>query len=65
MRSKTSPTPPDYDARLSVVVPSAMAAAVTSAAHASLQSINSYTRGALIERLRRDGYAPSSSDEAA
>ena len=57
MRSKTSPLPPEYDARLSVVVPKPLSDAIATAAHASLQSINSYTRGALIEKLRRDGCA--------
>jgi hypothetical protein len=49
---------PVYSERLNVVVRTPLHDAITTAAHASLQSVNSFVRGACIERLRREGFAP-------
>jgi predicted HicB family RNase H-like nuclease len=50
---------PVYSERLNVVVPSPLHDAITTAAHSSMQSVNSFVRGAVLERLRREGFAPS------
>jgi hypothetical protein len=59
MRTKVAP---DYSARLSVVVPRPLGDAVADAASKSLTSVNSYVRGAVLAKLRADGFE---SNEAA
>jgi hypothetical protein len=46
-----------FDRLLRVGVPSALAEAVASAASQRLESLNGYTRRALLTQLQKDGFA--------
>ena len=48
-----------YDRRLSVLATQPLTTAIATAAHASMQSVNAYVRGACLDRLRRDGLCRS------
>jgi predicted HicB family RNase H-like nuclease len=64
-KTRSSPVAVEYDARLSVVVPTPLHDAITTAAHASLQSVNSFVRGAVLERLRGKASRRRPTDPAA
>ena len=53
------PTYPICDHQLRIAAPMELCTAVAAASRASMQSINSYARGAILERLRKDGFSPS------
>ena len=46
----------DYSARLNLFTPPELAAAVAEAARAQMTSMSSYTRKALLEKLKVDGF---------
>ena len=46
---------PLFDGRLNVLAPQALVDAVQKISARNLQSVNSYTRQALLEALRKDG----------
>jgi hypothetical protein len=54
----------DYSARLNLFTPPELAAAVAEAARAQMTSMSSYTRKALLERLKADGITLSSEKAA-
>jgi predicted HicB family RNase H-like nuclease len=47
--------PPEYNARIHLIATQPLVAAVTSAAHRNLISINAYVRRALMNQLKEDG----------
>ena len=46
-----------FDAQLRIGVPSELAEAIAAAAGQQLESLNSYTRRAILAQLRQDGFA--------
>ena len=56
---KIGSSPVEYTATLHILVPQPLRTAVVEAADASMTSVNAFVRGALLERLRREGFAPS------
>jgi hypothetical protein len=56
MKSKSAPV--TYDASMNVVATKPLAAAVAAAAAANLCLLNSYIRGAVLAKLRADGFGP-------
>jgi predicted HicB family RNase H-like nuclease len=55
MKSKSAP---EYDVRFNIAATRPLVAAVANAASTNLCSINSYVRGALLAKLRADGFEP-------
>jgi hypothetical protein len=48
---------PAYDARLNIVLPSALAEAVQACAHRRMMSVSSFVRQATMDAVSRDGSA--------
>lgn len=55
MKSKSAP---EYDVRFNIAATRPLVAAVATAASRNLMSVNSYVRGAVLAKLRADGFEP-------
>jgi predicted HicB family RNase H-like nuclease len=61
---KIGSSPVAYDTTLHVLVPAPLRTAIVMAADAHMQSVNSFVRGAVLERLRREGFSPGPKEAA-
>jgi hypothetical protein len=60
----TSSEPLRFDQRLVVKVPAVMETKLREAANASMTNSSDYARRAIVEKLQRDGFAPSAAAAA-
>jgi predicted HicB family RNase H-like nuclease len=54
----------EYSETLHIMVPQRLRTAVVMAADSSMTSVNAFVRGALIERLRREGFSTTPEEAA-